>query len=94
MNPVTDTLLRRAVLQAASLARENARCVYTDRRHQRATADVVAASGNISFIQQKTINDLPGPDGYPVIGTAPEYFRKPNRGQMHEVQVRHILLEI
>lgn len=37
---------------------------------------------------QKTIHDLPGPNGYPVIGTASEYFRKQNRGQMHEVQRR------
>lgn len=36
----------------------------------------------------KTIDDLPGPSGYPVVGTAPEYFRKANRGQMHEVQRR------
>lgn len=40
----------------------------------------------------KTIDDLPGPSGYPVVGTAPEYFRKANRGQMHEVQVRSVAL--
>ncbi|XP_053401018.1 cytochrome P450 27C1-like [Mercenaria mercenaria] len=88
MNPATETLLRRAASQAVSLARQNARCVFTDRRHERAAADaVVATPNNISYVQ-KTIQDLPGPDGYPIIGTAPEYFRKPNRGQMHEVQRR------
>ena len=39
----------------------------------------------------KTIHDLPGPSGYPVVGTAVEYFRKPNRGQMHQVQVGVLL---
>lgn len=35
----------------------------------------------------KDFNDLPGPQGLPILGTAHEYFRKGNRGQMHEVQV-------
>ncbi|XP_033754448.1 cytochrome P450 27C1-like [Pecten maximus] len=34
----------------------------------------------------KTLQDLPGPKGLPVLGTAYEYFRKGNRGQMHKVQ--------
>lgn len=41
-----------------------------------------------SVVEPRTLDDLPGPRGYPVVGTAPEYFRKANRGQMHEVQRR------
>ena len=36
---------------------------------------------------QKTLADLDGPQGYPILGTAPEYFRKNTKGKMHEVQV-------
>lgn len=89
MNPVTETLLRRAGCQVLSLARQNAHCVFTDRRNEGA-ASVVASQVNITQTH-KTFADLPGPSGYPVIGTAHEYFRKPNRGQMHEVQVRQRL---
>lgn len=58
----------------------------------RLIAEAVADRTDIADISQsdtklKTIDDLPGPRGYPVVGTAPEYFRKANRGQMHEVQV-------
>ncbi|XP_048734358.2 1,25-dihydroxyvitamin D(3) 24-hydroxylase, mitochondrial-like [Ostrea edulis] len=59
----------------------------------RLIAEAVADRTDIADISQsdtklKTIDDLPGPRGYPVVGTAPEYFRKANRGQMHEVQRR------
>ena len=96
MNPATEILIRRAACQAASLARQQARSVFTDRTPARAananilTADVAPTDEVISapsVPKQKTMADLPGPDGYPVLGTAPEYFRKSNRGQMHEVQV-------
>ncbi|XP_046585181.1 cytochrome P450 27C1-like [Haliotis rubra] len=36
----------------------------------------------------RSFEDLPGPTGLPVVGTLPEYFRKANKGQMHEVQRR------
>jgi hypothetical protein len=94
MNPATEMLLRRAACQAVSLVRQNTRCVVTERRLENSATDaIINASENTSQLQdQKTIQDLPGPSGYPVIGTAPEYFRKPNRGQMHEVQVGVFLL--
>ena len=49
-------------------------------------------SSTISLINDipmtKTMADLPGPNGYPLVGTAPEYFRGKNKGQMHKVQRR------
>lgn len=35
----------------------------------------------------KTIHDLDGPKGWPILGNFPMYLRKENRGRMHEVQV-------
>lgn len=32
---------------------------------------------------------MPGPRGYPVVGTLLEYFRKENHGRMHEIQRRN-----
>lgn len=90
MNPATETLLRRAVSQAVTLTRQNTRCVFTDKRHgSPSPADGSAASLSSMALGDhvKTIMDLPGPEGYPIVGSALEYFRKPNRGQMHEVQV-------
>ena len=87
MNPATEMLLRRAASQAVSLVRQNTRCVVTDRHLDNSVLDVMIAPPESRTRLQKTIDDLPGPSGYPVVGTAPEYFRKPNRGQMHEVQV-------
>ena len=36
----------------------------------------------------RSFQDMPGPKGYPVVGTLLEYFRKENRGRIHEIQVR------
>ncbi|XP_064599218.1 cytochrome P450 27C1-like [Liolophura sinensis] len=36
----------------------------------------------------RSLHDLPGPKGYPIVGTIPEYIRKKNWGQSHEVQRR------
>ncbi|KAL4234721.1 hypothetical protein ACF0H5_006363 [Mactra antiquata] len=92
MNPATETLLRRAAVQAVSLSRQNVRGLYTERRLERAAVNASVDAPVIHATEttetRKTINDLPGPDGLPIIGTALEYFRKPNRGQMHEVQRR------
>ena len=89
MNQATEVLLRRAVSQAVSLTRTNARCVFTDKRHEAVSdASTAAAVPSMSLGDTvKTLMDLPGPNGYPVVGSALEYFKKPNRGQMHEVQV-------
>lgn len=89
MSAVTDALIRRAVSQAVSLARQNCRALHTD-LPVRAPETTLVTDLPARALEdtQKTIHDLPGPKGYPVIGTASEYFRKPNRGQMHEVQVR------
>ncbi|BFZ19731.1 hypothetical protein BsWGS_22770 [Bradybaena similaris] len=36
----------------------------------------------------KPFTDLPGPRGWPIFGSFPEYFKKENRGQMHEMMRR------
>ncbi|XP_069111936.1 cytochrome P450 27C1-like [Argopecten irradians] len=62
--------------------------VLDNHRHQTTLAAVptqfVGADCEKSTV--KTLQDLPGPKGLPVLGTAYEYFRKGNRGQMHKVQ--------
>lgn len=89
MSAVTDALIRRAASQAVSLARQNCRALYTDSPSRAPDTTLVTDMPARALDEtQKTIQDLPGPNGYPVIGTASEYFRKPNRGQMHEVQRR------
>lgn len=89
MSAVTDALIRRAASQAVSLARQNCRALYTDLPSRAPeTTLVTEIPARALDDTQKTIQDLPGPNGYPIIGTASEYFRKPNRGQMHEVQRR------
>ncbi|CAL1540101.1 unnamed protein product, partial [Lymnaea stagnalis] len=35
----------------------------------------------------KPFGDLPGPKGWPIFGSFPEYFKKENQGQMHELMV-------
>lgn len=97
MNPATETLLRRAACQAVSLSRQSVRSLYTERRHERAAVNATVDEPVIHGTQaetDRTIHDLPGPDGLPVIGTALEYFRKHNRGQMHEVQVRDLINDL
>ena len=47
--------------------------------------DVETSSENV-----KNYDDMPGPKGYPVVGTLLEYFKKENRGRMHEIQVRNV----
>ena len=89
MSAVTESLIKRAASQAVSLARQNCRTLYTDSPSRAPETTLVTEIPTRALDDtQKTIQDLPGPNGYPVIGTASEYFRKPNRGQMHEVQVR------
>ena len=88
MSVVTEALIRRAASQAVCLARQNCRALYTSPSHMAPEANIVTELPTaVQEDAQKTIHDLPGPTGYPILGTAPEYFRKPNRGQMHEVQV-------
>lgn len=99
MNLATENVLRRVAAQAVSTARQTQRRLHTDNIRAQSTQ---AAAVNVNTVDAhvvdvareadvtskvKTIMDLPGPDGVPVLGTAPVYFRKGNRGQMHEVQV-------
>ncbi|BFZ13466.1 hypothetical protein BsWGS_16504 [Bradybaena similaris] len=36
----------------------------------------------------KSFMQLPGPKGWPIVGSFPEYFKKENQGQMHEMMRR------
>ena len=38
-------------------------------------------------ISGKTIDDLDGPTGWPIVGNFLTYIKKENQGRMHEVQV-------
>ena len=38
----------------------------------------------------KTLMDLPGPKGWPILGSFPDYFKKENQGQMHEMMVSRV----
>ncbi|XP_021365826.1 cytochrome P450 27C1-like [Mizuhopecten yessoensis] len=60
--------------------------VMDSHRHQATLAAAPAQFVGADTTTVKTIQDLPGPKGLPVLGTAYEYFRKGNRGQMHKVQ--------
>lgn len=77
-------MLRRAFVQAVNVSRPGLRSILTEAGE--------SATQIISDVKQtaatKCMKDLPGPEGFPLLGTAPEYFRKGNRGRMHEVQVR------
>lgn len=51
-----------------------------------------AASRGEASTAPRSLHDLPGPKGYPIVGTIPEYIRKKNWGQSHEVQVSASIL--
>ncbi|KAJ8302442.1 hypothetical protein KUTeg_018838 [Tegillarca granosa] len=81
----------RSVVKKAtsSVTKLNARPLLTE-----ATATATTGISNAGFISNvkqqvvkpKALRELEGPTGYPILGTATEYFRKENRGKMHEVQ--------
>ncbi|KAK3086630.1 hypothetical protein FSP39_021217 [Pinctada imbricata] len=68
----------------------NGRSVSTSSERSAAVASAInrlePSSVSMESNTKRTLADLDGPQGYPVLGTAPEYFRKANRGKMHEVQ--------
>ena len=49
-----------------------------------ATTTTTASS---SSARVRSFDEMPGPKGYPIVGTLLEYFRKENHGRMHEIQV-------
>ena len=53
-----------------------------------ATATATARARDVCPAEVRSMDAMPGPKGYPVVGTLLEYFRKENRGRMHEIQVR------
>ena len=59
---------------------------------QATDTDDIHLSGVKDGTHPKTLGDMPGPPGLPFLGTLPEYAKKANQGQFHEVQVRLILL--
>lgn len=77
----------------------NSRCVYTQTESARdglsappltPSVDDEALSGaaTSSADSVRSFEEMPGPKGYPIVGTLLEYFRKENHGRMHEIQVR------
>ncbi|XP_041377110.1 cytochrome P450 27C1-like [Gigantopelta aegis] len=50
--------------------------------------DDIHLSGVKEGTHPKTLAEMPGPPGLPFLGTLPEYARKANQGQFHEVQRR------
>lgn len=46
-----------------------------------------ATVGEKPTVGVRPFEEMPGPKGYPVVGTLLEYFRPENRGRMHEIQV-------
>ncbi|KAK3610396.1 hypothetical protein CHS0354_008681 [Potamilus streckersoni] len=85
---MSEAVLRRAASQAVLLARQSIqRCLFTEFSSRTSdAASITTEDISDSEVRVKTLQDMPGPRGYPILGTAPEYFRKANRGQMHDVQ--------
>ncbi|KAL5020898.1 hypothetical protein ScPMuIL_000053 [Solemya velum] len=79
---MSEAVLRRAFVQAVTVSRPGLRSILTEAGG--------SATEILSDVKQtaatRCMKDLPGPEGFPLLGTAPEYFRPGNRGRMHEVQ--------
>ena len=52
-----------------------------------AQGTTIAEDSPTAAVQQKTLQDLPGPPCWPVIGNLPMYLKKKNQGRLHEALV-------
>ena len=80
-------------------APSNSRCVYTQTESARDglsaplppgvdSEEALGVATPFPTDNVRSFEEMPGPKGYPVVGTLLEYFRKENHGRMHEIQVR------
>lgn len=85
---MAEHVVKRVLSTATNIASKSSKRLLT---HDTASAPASASSTVSAALNEipltKTMDDLPGPKGYPLIGTASEYFRGENKGQMHKVQV-------
>ncbi|XP_059143734.1 cytochrome P450 27C1-like isoform X2 [Physella acuta] len=89
---MSDIALRRAIGQGARVLRQ-ARAMFTTSSPDEAAAATRVRSASPDASSESTADlkpfmDLPGPKGWPILGSFPEYFKKENQGQMHELMRR------
>ncbi|KAK6983526.1 1 25-dihydroxyvitamin D(3) 24-hydroxylase mitochondrial, partial [Biomphalaria glabrata] len=77
---MSDIALRRALGQGARVLRQT-RAMFTTS----ATEEATAPTASTPATDIKPFTDLPGPKGWPILGSFPDYFKKENQGQMHEL---------
>jgi hypothetical protein len=91
---MAEHIVKRILSTATNIASKSHKRILTNDTG----ATSAKPSSTISLINDipmtKTMADLPGPNGYPLVGTAPEYFRGKNKGQMHKVQVILFILSV
>ena len=91
---MAEHIVKRILSTATNIASKSHKRILTNDTG----ATSAKPSSTISLINDipmtKTMADLPGPNGYPLVGTAPEYFRGKNKGQMHKVQVSLFILSV
>ena len=74
----------------------NSRCVYTQTESARDglsaplppgvdSEEALGVATPFPTDNVRSFEEMPGPKGYPVVGTLLEYFRKENHGRMHEI---------
>lgn len=84
---MAEHIVKRVLSTATNIASKSPkRLLTTD--HAATTAKTSSTISMNDIPMSKTMVDLPGPNGYPLVGTAPEYFKGENKGQMHKVQRR------
>lgn len=92
---MAEHIVKRVLSTATNIASKSPkkspkRLLTTD--HAATTAKTSSTISMNDIPMTKTMVDLPGPNGYPLVGTAPEYFKGENKGQMHKVQVSDLIL--
>ena len=71
-----------------SLMQKQRRCLTNSKALESATVTVnQTTTDHCGIIPEKTLLDLDGPKGWPVLGNFPTYMKKNNHGRVHEVQV-------
>lgn len=88
---MAEHIVKRVLSTATNIASKSPKRVLTT-DHAATTAKTSSTISMNDIPMSKTMVDLPGPNGYPLVGTAPEYFKGENKGQMHKVQVSDLIL--